>query len=99
MIMDVCIQSQDLRLVHHGQSELLVNKDFGAMLASSGLEYLWRYFRRSWIGPFFPSNPSRNGGRSRIVNIDKLKYAGKHAKPVDVLNVESTAISQRAQRR
>jgi hypothetical protein len=51
------------------------------------------------IGPFFPSNPSRNGGRSRIVNIDELKYAGKHAKPVDVLNVESTAISQRAQRR
>lgn len=51
------------------------------------------------IGPYFPSNPSRNGGRSRIFNIDKLKYAGRSARPIDVLNVETTAISKRAQRR
>lgn len=51
------------------------------------------------IGPYFPGNPSRNGGRSRIFNIDKLKYAGKLAKPVDVLNIETVTISQRAQRR
>jgi hypothetical protein len=51
------------------------------------------------IGPYFPNNPDRNGGRSRIFPINKVKYAGKLAKPVDVLNVETTAISQRAQRR
>lgn len=50
------------------------------------------------IGPFFPGNPSRNGGRSRIFNLSKLKYAGKHAKPVDVLSVEATAISLEAKR-
>lgn len=76
-----------------------------------GMQGLWRYVGIvpdsntygdifvEVIGPYFPSNPSRNGGRSRVFNIDKLKYAGKIAKPVDVLNVETTAISQRAQRR
>lgn len=48
------------------------------------------------IGPYFPGNPSRNGGRSRIVHVDDLKYAGKHAKPVDVISVETTAISNQA---
>jgi hypothetical protein len=75
-----------------------------------GMQGLWRYVGvipnydnvDTWvevIGPYFPSNPSRNGGRSRIFKIDRLKYAGKIAKPIDVLNVETTAISQRAQRR
>jgi len=70
-----------------------------------GKQGLWRYVGPvngttvEVIGPFFPLNPDRNGGRSRIVNIEQVKYAGKNAKPVDVLNVEATAISQRAQRR
>ncbi len=76
-----------------------------------GMQGLWRYVGivpesntygdvfAEVIGPYFPSNPARNGGRSRIFSIDRIKYAGKHAKPVDVLNVETTAISQRAQRR
>lgn len=50
------------------------------------------------IGPYFPNNPSRSGGRSRIVSIDTIKYAGKSAKPIDVLSVETQAISQEAQR-
>jgi|ERR1700754_358858 len=70
-----------------------------------GMQGLWRYTgpvnqeNVEVIGPYFPSNPSRNGGRSRILKIDQIKYAGKLAKPVDVLNVEATAISKRAQRR
>ena len=76
-----------------------------------GMQGLWRYvgpipnfnnLDNTWvevIGPYFPSSPSRNGGRSRIFNIDKLKYAGRSARPIDVLNVETTAISKRAQRR
>jgi hypothetical protein len=50
------------------------------------------------IGPYFPGNPSRNGGRSRVFYLDKLKYAGKNAKPIDVLHVETTAISDEAKR-
>jgi hypothetical protein len=79
----------------------------------TGFQGLWRYVGvipnhnniDTWvevIGPYFPGNPSRNGGRSRIININRLKYAGKNAKPVDVISVETHAISldaQRAQRR
>lgn len=71
----------------------------------AGMQGLWRYVGPlnsetvEVIGPYFPGNPSRNGGRSRIFNINQIKYAGKSAKPVDVLSVETTAISQRAQRR
>lgn len=77
----------------------------------AGLQGLWRYVGIvpdsntlnqvfvEVIGPYFPGNPSRNGGRSRIFPIDKLKYAGKTAKPVDVISVETTALSRRAQRR
>ncbi len=80
----------------------------------TGFQGLWRYvgivpdsntFHDIFvevIGPYFPGNPSRNGGRSRIININRLKYAGKNAKPVDVISVETHAISldaQRAQRR
>jgi hypothetical protein len=77
----------------------------------AGMQGLWRYIGVvpdsntldevfvEVIGPYFPNNPERNGGRSRIFPINKVKYAGKLAKPVDVLNVETTAISQRAQRR
>jgi len=50
------------------------------------------------IGPYFPGNPSRNGGRSRVFYLDRLKYAGKRAKPIDVLNVETQALSLQAQR-
>lgn len=70
-----------------------------------GMQGLWRYVgvvnntKAEVIGPYFPGNPSRNGGRSRIVSIETLKYAGKRAKPVDVISVETTAISLRAQRR
>jgi hypothetical protein len=76
-----------------------------------GMQGLWRYVHQfPWpnqdhvevIGPYFPNNPSRSGGRSRIVLLDKLKYAGKNAKPIDVRSVETEAISlqaQRAQRR
>jgi len=70
-----------------------------------GFQGLWRYIGPAVqdadgtihyvevIGPYFPSNPSRNGGRSRIFNISKLKYAGKLAKPVDVISVETRALS------
>jgi hypothetical protein len=75
-----------------------------------GMQGLWRYvgpvddlLDGQWtievIGPYFPNTPSRNGGRSRVFYLDKIKYAGKQAKPVDVLSVESRALSQRAQRR
>lgn len=75
-----------------------------------GQQGLWRYVgivpdSNTWnevfvevIGPFFPGNSSRNGGRSRILNINKLKYAGRNAKPVDVLSVEATALSLEAKR-
>lgn len=73
-----------------------------------GTQGLWRYIGQlssasngdkvEVIGPYFPNNPSRNGGRSRIVSIDTIKYAGKSAKPVDVISVETQAISQEAQR-
>ena len=75
-----------------------------------GMQGLWRYVGVAQgdpyaqmavvevIGPFFPSNPSRNGGRSRIFSYDKLRYAGKKAKPADVRNVQSEAISEQAKR-
>lgn len=69
-----------------------------------GMQGLWRYVgtvnntKAEVIGPYFPNNPSRNGGRSRIVSIDTIKYAGKLAKPIDVKSVETEAISQEAQR-
>lgn len=71
----------------------------------AGMQGLWRYIGPvtsetvEVIGPYFPGNPSRNGGRSRILKLSQLKYAGKIAKPIDVTNVETTAISKRAQRR
>lgn len=79
-----------------------------------GMQGLWRYLgpiaqtidmekgplytHVEVVGPFFPGNPSRNGGRSRIFNIKQLKYAGKSAKPVDVISVESSALSLEAKR-
>jgi hypothetical protein len=68
------------------------------------MQGLWRYIGPlnsesvEVIGPYFPGNPSRNGGRSRIFKIEQIKYAGKSAKPVDVLNVETTALSNDAKR-
>jgi len=50
------------------------------------------------IGPYFPGNSARNGGRSRIMSINHLKYAGKSAKPVDVISVETQALSNEAKR-
>lgn len=70
----------------------------------AGMQGLWRYIGPlnletvEVVGPYFPGNPSRNGGRSRIFKIDQIKYAGKSAKPVDVLNVEATALSNEAKR-
>ena len=70
----------------------------------AGMQGLWRYVglvnntKAEVIGPYFPSNPQRNGGRSRIVSIDLLKYAGKSAKPVDVISVETQALSNEAKR-
>lgn len=70
----------------------------------AGMQGLWRYVGPlnsqtvEVIGPYFPGNPSRNGGRSRIFNINNLRYAGKSARPVDVLNVEATALSNQAKR-
>jgi hypothetical protein len=77
-----------------------------------GMQGVWRYLNPMTpadmevssvthvevIGPFFPNSPERNGGRSRIFSIDKLKYAGKSAKPIDVQNVEATALSNEAKR-
>lgn len=64
---------------------------------------LWRYTGQTGkyievIGPYFPNNPDRNGGRSRIVKLEDLKYAGKNAKPIDVTHVQTTAISDEAKR-
>jgi hypothetical protein len=70
----------------------------------AGMQGLWRYIGPlnsesvEVIGPYFPGNPARNGGRSRIFKIEQIKYAGKSAKPVDVLNVETTALSNDAKR-
>lgn len=70
----------------------------------AGMQGLWRYIGPlnqetvEVIGPYFPGNPSRNGGRSRLLNIEQIKFAGKLAKPVDVLSVETTAISLEAKR-
>ncbi len=74
-----------------------------------GMQGLWRYIKpvgdydSGWafaevIGPYFPSNPSRNGGRSRIVSVHKLKYPGKRAKPIDVADIEARAVSEQAKR-
>lgn len=65
---------------------------------------LWRYIGPinpetvEVIGPYFPGSPHRNGGRSRLLNIEQIKYAGKTARPVDVISVEATALSQEAKR-
>lgn len=78
-----------------------------------GMQGLWRYIRpvgdydSGWahievVGPYFPRNPSRNGGRSRIFLIDKVKYPGKRFKPIDVHDIDAKAAStnaKRAQRR
>jgi hypothetical protein len=70
----------------------------------AGMQGLWRYVGPlnsesvEVIGPYFPNNPDRNGGRSRIFKVNQIKYAGKSAKPVDVLNVASTALSDEAKR-
>jgi hypothetical protein len=74
-----------------------------------GMQGLWRYVGTygepgtfpimvEVIGPYFPNNPERNGGRSRLISIDKIKYAGRSAKPVDVLHVQTTAVSNEAKR-
>lgn len=73
-----------------------------------GMQGLWRYIGPvdepqpmaavEVIGPYFPGNPSRNGGRSRVFYLDKLKYAGKRAKPIDVMSVETRALSLQVQR-
>lgn len=69
-----------------------------------GVQGLWRYVgivtntKAEVIGPYFPNNPTRNGGRSRIVSIDTIKYAGKTAKPIDVISVETQALSTEAKR-
>jgi hypothetical protein len=70
----------------------------------TGQQGLWRYIGPinsesvEVIGPFFPNNPERNGGRSRIIKLNQIKYAGRNAKPIDVTNVEVTAISEHAKR-
>lgn len=72
----------------------------------AGMQGLWRYLgpldmektHVEVIGPFFPNNPDRNGGRSRLIKIENLRYAGKTAKPIDVQNVEATALSNEAKR-
>lgn len=70
----------------------------------AGMQGLWRYIGPlnletvEVVGPYFPGNPSRNGGRSRIFKIDQIKYAGKSARPIDVLNVEATALSNEVKR-
>ena len=75
----------------------------------AGMQGLWRYKGVAntsatygdyveVIGPYFPNSPERNGGRSRILKIDQIKYAGKSAKPVDVLDVQVSAISNEAKR-
>ncbi len=72
-----------------------------------GQQGLWRYVgpvetKEGWthadvIGPFFPGSPSRAVGHSRILDIDTLKWAGKTAKPVDVIHPETIAVSLGAQ--
>lgn len=75
----------------------------------AGTQGLWRYvqpigdwdsgwFHAEVIGPYFPGNPSRNGGRSRIVPVANIRYAGKSAKPVDVMSVETQTVSEEAKR-
>ena len=76
----------------------------------AGMQGLWRYVgivpdsntlnevSVEVIGPYFPSNSARNGGRSRIIAIGLLRYAGKHAKPIDVISVETQAVSNDAKR-
>jgi hypothetical protein len=72
----------------------------------TGQQGLWRYVKpieteEGWthvdvIGPFFPGSPSRAVGHSRILHLDTIKYAGKTARPVDVLHPETIAISNNA---
>jgi hypothetical protein len=72
----------------------------------AGQQGLWRYVgpietKDGWthaevIGPMFPGAASRSGGRSRILNIEELRYAGRNAKPVDVQHQETIAISNSA---
>ena len=76
----------------------------------AGMQGLWRYTGVAVgyangesayvdvVGPYFPNNPERNGGRSRIIKTELVRYAGKQAKPIDVLHVETTAISDEAKR-
>lgn len=75
----------------------------------AGTQGLWRYIKpvgdydSAWahvevIGPYFPNSPHRNGGRSRIFSVDKVKYPGKRYKPIDVIDVEAHAISENAKR-
>jgi hypothetical protein len=79
-----------------------------------GMQGLWRYLgplaqeidmskgaiitHVEVIGPYFPNNPERSGGRSRLVPLEKTKYAGKLAKPIDVRSIETEAISSEAKR-
>lgn len=68
------------------------------------MQGLWRYVEPlhggyvEVIGPYFPANPARNGGRSRIFPLDQLKYPGKKFKPVDVISVETRALSDQVKR-
>lgn len=76
----------------------------GDPIRIDGTQGLWRYikpisnFSFEAIGPYFPNNPSRNGGRSRIFNMDKAKYPGRKAKRIDVTDFNITAISEEAKR-
>lgn len=75
----------------------------GDPIRIDGMQGLWRYIKPignssfEAIGPYFPNNPSRNGGRSRIFNVDKAKYP-RRAKRIDVTDFDITAISEEAKR-
>lgn len=70
----------------------------------NGRQGLWRYTSRAGayvevVGPYFPTNPSRNGERQRIFPIEELRYPGKKFKSIDVSpSPQVTAINQEAQR-
>lgn len=76
----------------------------GGPLRIEGRQGLWRYVARvgayvEVVGPYFPTNPSRNGERQRIFPIEQLKYPGKKIKPIDVApSAGVTAISEEAKR-
>lgn len=78
---------------------------FGEPLRIDGRQGLWRYIARTGayvevVGPYFPTNPSRNGERTRIFPVDQLKYPGNKFKAIDVAPSPTvTAISEQAKNR